>query len=162
MLVLISYPTFIKEEVNILKSLCKKGLEEFQIYKPGFSPSEIHQYIKTLPPEIVSKTTWHQDMLKFHSIKEVEDCKIEFNRAFISPVFNSISKKGYESLYDLPTLASFVKSTKRPLYALGGIDETNISIIKKMGFSGCGILGAIWKHKDPINNFIKIKNQWLA
>ncbi|WP_121812213.1 thiamine phosphate synthase [Mucilaginibacter kameinonensis] len=80
-----------------------------------------------------------------------------FEYAFLSPVFSSISKPGYRSI--LPADFCLDKSMPSPkVFALGGIDESNLEQIKNMNFDGAAVLGAIWQ--DPqhaVSNFINIK-----
>lgn len=99
----------------------------------------------------------------FHSWKEIEENLYPFDYAFISPVFNSISKKGYNEAIDLSAIRR-VKQTislqnkKAPsIVALGGVSTVNISLLQQNGFDGAAVLGAIWESEDPITSFIKLK-----
>jgi thiamine-phosphate pyrophosphorylase len=99
----------------------------------------------------------------FHSIEEIRNCKHPYKYGFLSPVFDSISKKGYKSNFDLDELESFLKSDQKPfpIIALGGVCPENIAQCKKLGFDGVAILGAIWSeifvHKK-LEVFERIKN----
>ena len=99
----------------------------------------------------------------FHSWKEIEDNLYPFDYAFISPVFDSISKKGYKAAIDLSEANRVKKKLierkgKYPsIIALGGIDDTNIELLYKNGFDGAAILGAVWESKDPFASFLQIK-----
>ena len=84
---------------------------------------------------------------------------------FLSPIFNSISKRGYHSKFNLQELSIFLKKYNSSLIsknlgvaiALGGIDEEKIEIVRELGFSGVGVLGAIWESNDPIEKFVRLK-----
>ncbi|WP_114940747.1 thiamine phosphate synthase [Mucilaginibacter endophyticus] len=80
-----------------------------------------------------------------------------FEYVFLSPVFNSISKPGYQSI--LPAGFRLNKSMPLPkVFALGGLDESNLKQIKEMNFDGAAVLGAIWQDPEQaVSNFIKIK-----
>ena len=99
----------------------------------------------------------------FHSWKEIEDNSYPFDYAFISPVFDSISKKGYKAAIDLSEAKRVKKKLmdrkgKHPsIIALGGIDITNIELLYKNGFDGAAILGTVWESKDPLASFLQIK-----
>jgi thiamine monophosphate synthase len=43
------------------------------------------------------------------------------------------------------------------IIALGGIDEDKIALVRKIGFIGVAVLGAIWNSKNPVEKFIRIK-----
>lgn len=92
----------------------------------------------------------------FHSIEEINANKNSFTYLFLSPVFNSKSKKNYAGKVEL--LKSNCKS-KRTVIALGGIDHLNISGIKNNGFGGAAFIGSVWLSKHPVNTFIKMKEK---
>ena len=108
--------------------------------------------------------------VSFHTLDEVEKCENKFDYGFISPVFDSISKEGYKSKFDFQELKTFLKDKKKILsgragerhfIALGGIDEDKINVVKKSGFSGIALLGAIWQSENPLEKFKRIKEKWL-
>lgn len=92
-----------------------------------------------------------------HSVEDYKNLSDHFSYAFLSPVFNSISKPDYEAQqFDLNGLDK-KRSTK--LIALGGIDEHNCSKVYEMGFDGIALLGSVWNSEDGINNFKNIQFQ---
>lgn len=89
-----------------------------------------------------------------HSVEDFKSLSEHFSYAFLSPVFNSISKPDYEAKsFDLSDLN---KNRSTKLVALGGIDETNCIKAYDMGFDGIALLGAIWNNEDGISNYKKI------
>jgi len=65
----------------------------------------------------------------------------------LSPVFTAISKPGMAG-------KSFdVNNIGVPVIGMGGITDSNISLVKKLGYSGVGVLGGIWNAKKPIEAF---------
>lgn len=67
-----------------------------------------------------------------------------FSYAFYGPVFNSISKPGYQqAISDNFYLEEVQKSI--PLIALGGITAGNFSQVKAMNFDGAALLGSLWQ-----------------
>lgn len=89
-----------------------------------------------------------------HRISDYNNLTDHFSYAFLSPVFNSISKPDYQAQkFDL---IEADKNSGTKLIALGGINETNCLKAYEMGFDGIALLGAIWKNNDGINNFKKI------
>lgn len=81
-----------------------------------------------------------------HTLKEVEEYKGLCNYVTLSPVFNSISKAGYNAGFSYDTLkeASEKGILDNKVVALGGISTSNIQSVVKMGFGGAAVLGTIW------------------
>ncbi|MGY6544732.1 thiamine phosphate synthase [Arthrospiribacter ruber] len=70
-----------------------------------------------------------------------------FDYVFFSPVFDSLSKKGYSS--SLESGFKLVKPVGSPkVMALGGVELKNLSQVKAMGFDGAAVLGAIWNQTE--------------
>lgn len=91
----------------------------------------------------------------FHSIKALELSKRKYNYVFLSPVFNSISKKNYSARFQDDELSHACKKHKN-LIALGGIDVKTIKKVKHLGFNGAAALGYIWESKNSVSSFKKL------
>ena len=77
-----------------------------------------------------------------HSIEEIKALKNKYRYIFLSPVFNSISKKGLlGKSFLLSGVCSYV------IIALGGVTKEKTGLLKQKGFSGYAILGDYWKEK---------------
>lgn len=161
MLIVISNPLPIKGEHKIINQLFDEGLVFFHLYKPSFSKEETENFIQQISIEYRNKIVLHSKYLKFHSIKELEGCNEKYDYAFLSPIFNSISKAGYKSNYDLRVIKGFLKNRNEKIIALGGIDEDKIDAVKNLGFQGIALLGAIWQSENPVEKFKRIKEKWL-
>lgn len=90
----------------------------------------------------------------FHELEELENCEFEFDYHLLSPVFSSISKKGYEGK------GFNVKNSDKLIIGMGGVDLSTISDIFKLGFKGIGVLGGIWNRQNPLQSFIDLKNKY--
>lgn len=91
-----------------------------------------------------------------HSTEEYNQLPEAFAYAFLSPVFDSISKSDYKAqTFDLTQR----KKSSVQLIALGGVNESNCSDALQMGFDGVALLGSIWSAENKIENFITIKNK---
>src|SRR5689334_9961149 len=66
-----------------------------------------------------------------------------FDYVFYGPVFNSISKIGYQSKLS-PDFKLDKTCSKPQVIALGGVELSNLTKIKTMGFAGAAVLGALW------------------
>lgn len=76
-----------------------------------------------------------------------------FEYAFLSPVYQSISKPDYKS--DLNAEKAIAERTnfKTKLVALGGISTQNIEKTFHLGFDDVALLGSIWNTNQPKQNF---------
>ena len=81
-----------------------------------------------------------------HAISEVSKFKSLYDYIFLSPIFDSISNKGYNSKFKLSNLKSFLQKTSdRPeIIALGGINHTKVEMAANVRFDGIALLGYIW------------------
>lgn len=97
-----------------------------------------------------------------HDIGTFNELDDEWEYAFISPVFPSISKKGYG---EESTVLNDIKNRNNPkvkLIALGGINENNIHKVFDSEADGAALLGAIWEDNDPLNIFRKCRQNVLS
>lgn len=163
-LIIITPPKNEKGEISTIKSLFEHGLECLHVRKPELSKDEIEDYINEIPAIYHSKVVLHSDYPKFHSLEELKGYTGKAEYAFLAPVFDSISKTGHKSpftdrLYNFlrfdPELHKAIKNKK--IIALGGVDEDKIDLLRKTGFYGVAILGALWQAKDPLAKFLRLK-----
>ena len=90
----------------------------------------------------------------FHKPEELANCDIEFDYHLLSPVFSSISKKGYEGRgFD-------VSHIDKTIVGMGGINIDTIKKTIELGFQGVGVLGGIWNVENPVASFKKIKRHY--
>lgn len=82
-----------------------------------------------------------------HSVEEVRKYKSECDYLFLSPIFDSISKEGYGAAFSREELekARVEGLLSDNVYALGGISQDHLPIVRDMGFAGAAMLGAIWQ-----------------
>jgi len=165
-LIIISSPIDVPNEHEIINSLFEEGLEIFHIHKPDFSKEETENFIRQIPAKHHNKIFLHSDFPKFHSLSPSPSPPIRRGEYFfLSPIFDSISKAGYKSKFDLLELKYFLLDKKvlpngedlGGAVALGGIDEDKIETCRELGFAGVAVLGAIWKNKNPVGKFKRLK-----
>lgn len=99
-----------------------------------------------------------------HSYDEIIKNATFCDYVFLSPVFNSISKSGYESAFDFSELKNRLsKPHPKNIVALGGISPDKIKQTNKLGFDGAAILGGLWNEKskldEVLSNFKTYKKQ---
>jgi len=90
----------------------------------------------------------------FHEPEVLKACYFEFDYHLLSPVFSSISKKGYKGKgFD-------VNHIDKTIIGMGGINAETIEETITLGFKGIGVLGGVWNAEDPLEGFIKIKETY--
>ncbi|PRD56126.1 thiamine phosphate synthase [Sphingobacterium gobiense] len=88
-----------------------------------------------------------------HTIAAFNSLMAVWDYAFLSPIFPSISKKGYGVGYTVLDDLSLRRNLQVRLVGLGGIDQRNYSQVMSAGADGVALLGAIWKTPAPIQVF---------
>lgn len=92
-----------------------------------------------------------------HSFEEIKNSNYKFDYFFISPVFDSISKNDYKSVFSPSEIRNFIYEDVKNeiIVALGGINDNNIEELKTTGLGGVAILGFIWKDFLKYNDIEK-------
>ena len=74
-----------------------------------------------------------------------------FDYHLLSPVFNAISKAGYEGKgFD-------VNAIDKTIVGMGGVNAQTIPATLALGYKGIGVLGGVWNSDDPVQSFREIK-----
>ncbi|WP_109829955.1 thiamine phosphate synthase [Reichenbachiella versicolor] len=166
----------VDQEVETCNLLLSCGLERLHVRKPNWTKDRLRNYLTQINTEFRSQISVHEhhelaselslggvhfkgndQILKSekltskscHSFNELMDIDGNVDYAFISPIFDSISKTGYRGKYSIKELKGIMTSMNyTAVYGLGGIDTTNVSTIDKTGLNGIAVLGAIWQNVD--------------
>ena len=93
-----------------------------------------------------------------HSWESYETLTPTFCYAFIGPVFNSISKEGYNAMKYIELDSN--NSVKR--IAIGGISKEKLNSKILKAFDGVAVLGAIWLSDEPLNEFKLLQQKWIT
>lgn len=88
-----------------------------------------------------------------HDINVFNALKQEWEYAFLSPFFPSISKQGYGQETTILKDSQQRTHSNVKLIALGGIHEKNILEAFNAGVDGVALLGAVWQSKQPLDVF---------
>lgn len=197
MLIVISNPTPISNEANLINALFDEGLEVFHLRKPEAIVDEVRMLLEKIKPMYHSQIALHQHhstakdyLLKrlhltemkrkemregglielresnsilstsIHETEEYKELSPCFSYTFFGPVFNSISKEGYNSTVDDGFVFPVEKNGLK-VFAIGGIDATNIKKAMKMKFDGVAVLGTIWQNPgESIQQFKALQKAW--
>lgn len=76
----------------------------------------------------------------------------DLDYVFFGPVFNSISKSGYNSILEPGFI---VPPHAIKVFAIGGVNAQKLAAVKKMNFDGAAVLGAIWH--QPVSPVMALK-----
>ena len=84
-----------------------------------------------------------------HSIEELAQKKKRYDYLFLSPIFDSISKKGYHAAFTHHQISNAAKEgiIDRNTIALGGVTFENLPAVERLGFGGGAMSGEFWP--DP-------------
>jgi len=97
-----------------------------------------------------------------HDIMKYNELGKEWEYAFISPVFPSISKRGYGENTTILGEIKHRNNANVKLIALGGIYENNICEVLKSEVDGVALLGVIWESEEPLKTFKKCRQIALS
>lgn len=97
-----------------------------------------------------------------HNIDDFNALKYNFEYAFLSPIFPSISKPNYTpKINHFETLKQRTNFNTK-LVALGGISAENIQQTLENGFDNVALLGTLWNSSNPLENFKKCQQIALS
>lgn len=182
-IIVLSPPDFLEDEIEAMHLLFKNGLTYYHFRKPEADINSHICFLKQINPDFHPRIIIHNHFelttyfnLKgihlnshyteipqvvcqhksrsCHTLEEVMKYKPFYNYLFLSPIFDSISKKGYQSTFNEVQLriAKEKNIIDNKVIALGGVNQQKISIIASYGFGGAAVLGYLW------DDFIKTKN----
>ncbi len=79
-----------------------------------------------------------------HSIEQLDQSE-NFDYVTLSPIFDSISKPGYKSAFNLENISRYIRGKK--VVALGGVTPDKFPALRDVGFFGAAMLGHFWQQK---------------
>lgn len=182
-IIVVTYPDFFPNEADAIVSLFEAGLSILHLRKPDAAKEEYEHLLQRIPSEYHNRIQLHEYIeladqynvrgvhlnrrnpeyngtkrvkisKSCHAIEELNDIE-SFDYVFLSPVFDSISKAGYNSRFSLDTLslASRQGLINEKVVALGGINHSNVHSLEQFPFGGFALLGAIWNGNTPLANY---------
>lgn len=174
-IIAITTPNFIECEASVIPHLLQLGIDLVHIRKPSATSEQMALLLDSLPTWCYDQLVVHDCLelankynlkgvhlnrrnhtvpdnfqgsvsMSCHSLEEVEIKKDMADYVFLSPIFNSISKNGYNSAFSKEKLHNAMKqgTIDKKVIALGGVSLANIETVKDLGFGGAALLGDIW------------------
>lgn len=93
----------------------------------------------------------------FHHLASLYEETTPYDYVFLSPIFDSISKSGYQSGFSHQNLAMAVQRSKFKIMALGGVELDKIESLSEMKFHGAVLSGVIWQSENKLEVFKAIR-----
>lgn len=171
LIIAITPEIFFEGEADKISQILRNGEADIvHIRKPGSNKNQVADLIENIPLELHCRLKLHDhfELLdnydlggihlnsrnpfphpkakaisrSIHAIEEISEAK-DFDYYFISPIFDSISKEGYKSNFDLKELAEIIKDTRG--IALGGVTPDKLPALMETGFYGAAMLGHFFR-----------------
>ncbi len=99
-----------------------------------------------------------------HTLAEVERDKTSCEYVFLSPIFSSISKQGYEAAFTATVLREAAESglIDARVVAMGGVTADKLPQLQALGFGGAAVLGALWQAYARQADLGALRSAWDA
>ncbi len=167
----------VRDEQKRVVEYLNSGIDIFHIRKPRLTVEQLKYYLDEFPLDIRQRLTIHYHTslaLEFglggvhynlqnpfikpihkklrksyssHSIAEMLDAVKVFDYVFLSPIYDSISKQGYNSNFHIEDLKK-LNLINDKVVALGGVREDRFEELREAGFGGAALLGSLWEEKE--------------
>lgn len=175
-IIVISSAQTIDNEASLIVAAIEAGASRIHIRKPDWSYTRTKELVESIPSSFRDKLTLHDHFelgaelgvggiqingrnpiapagfkglvsRSCHSLEELEANNTEFDYQTISPIFNSISKQGYQANFSQQQLkeACANKIINHKTIALAGITPEHIPYLSKLGFGGVALMGYVWQ-----------------
>lgn len=178
-LIVITQPHFIPKEAFLIRSMLDAGVDYVHIRKPEATSDDVIRLVDDIGQEYCNRLAihYHHDVAMMrnaggihlsgrypdvppfwagrvskscHSIEETQQSTCDY--CFLSPIFDSISKQGYNSRFSIEDLKNASKTgfISNKTIALGGVTCDKISYLRSLNFGGIAVLGGIWNAANPL------------
>jgi len=178
-LIAITFPYFFEGEDAAICRLLDRGWERVHIRKPEADAASVATLIERIPGRYYPAITLHDHFelaeryglggihlnrrnpvapagwqgvtsRSCHSLEEVVSCR-NLDYLTLSPIYDSISKPGYNSRFDIKTLKTVCLDN---VYAMGGVTFSRLRELQDVGFAGAAMLSEAWKIRNDMLQFI--------
>lgn len=187
-IIVITPPEIRSDEPELITRLLEECADIVHLRHPGCSIDEMCRLVESIPEEFRSRLRVHSHFSlvdeyglrgphlngrcpeyhgatgslsrSCHSVEEIPESGYEY--VTLSPVFDSISKSGYHSKFDISDIRG--KIAGKNVIALGGVTPEMFSELKRAGFTGAAMLGYIWNApaEEITDRITNIKNKLIC
>lgn len=179
-IVVITPPTPVDNESVMIERLLGAGADIVSLRKPAIGERYIESVLQNIRPELRKRIRLHDyphlarafntgfqlnsrianaegispSMLSksCHSLAEAAEAR-DVDYVTLSPIFDSVSKPGYNSRFDISNID--LSSIKAKTIALGGVTLDRLPLLRKAGFDGAAMLGDVWRNRESFDSFIR-------
>lgn len=175
--IIITSPDAISGEDTHIARLIDRGAFAIHLRKPGWNAGQYASLLKKIPAEYHGHIVIHDHFelcndfclkgihlnsrnpyppdcayghisCSCHSLEEVMIRKPQTDYVFLSPIFDSISKAGYNSAFTACQLydAACRGIIDEKVIALGGVTEDKTEQLAQWHFGGYAMMGAVWNN----------------
>ncbi|KAL4859419.1 Thiamine-phosphate synthase [Chlorella vulgaris] len=102
------------------------------------------------PPGVIKAPAGLSVSTSFHVLPDLSVCRGDLDYCFLSPIYSSISKPGYEAAFQHSELEAALAGARHPVLALGGVTADKFGELAGLGFAGAALLGAVWGAGDTL------------
>jgi thiamine-phosphate pyrophosphorylase len=182
LIAVLTLPGSFPGEEDCLRGLLEAGVERLHLRKPEMGLRELEGLVARLAPRWASRLVLHYQpelaerfgipqihgpvkmgegtglrvSTSVHDWEEFRQLPPGLEYAFISPLFDSISKQGYLANAELLSIPEGVLPC-RPV-GLGGVGAGTIGELVRRGWTGAAVLGWIWEEPEKsVQRFEQLK-----
>lgn len=169
-IIVITSPGYVAEEARKIRQLLASGVDYVHIRKPDSTLREVKDLIEDIPYDMRHRLRLHGHFSlvdefnlagvhlnhrnpepplnalsitrSCHMLSELDDLTA-CSYVTLSPIFDSISKAGYTTHFDLDKIAPTIGG--KHVVALGGVTPRHFASLREHGFYGAAMLGYVWQ-----------------
>lgn len=165
--IVVTRPDFFEGEAAAIETMLASGvIDRVHLRKPGAQECSVRRLIEAVSPSLRGRLSLHDchvlaaeygagihlnarnsvllpdfSGIVSRSCHSIHEAMAPAHYRFLSPVFNSISKPGYQAAFNLEELVGKVDDS---FVALGGVVPERLPMLDRIGFGGAAFLGYIW------------------
>lgn len=167
----VTLPDIMPGEARLIELMLRGGIRRVHLRKPSATEAELESLLSAIPAGLLPRISLHDHhrlarvfgtgvhlnarnpeppegfrgtlSRSCHSPEELAVDPHGVDYSFLSPVYDSISKQGYNHSFDIEALSrsQFIDSR---VIALGGVTPGRFSELASAGFGGAAMLGYLW------------------
>ena len=192
-LMVVSLERDLPDETAAWETLREAGLTHLHLRKPHWNGARMEACLESLSPELRACIRLHDHHAlavryrvggihlnarhplppqgyrgpvsrSCHTLAEVERYKTACEYVFLSPIYASISKRGYEAAFtpEMLRTAADEGMIDDKVVALGGVTPDKLPQLQALGFGGAAVLGALWQAYASAADLHALRSAWEA
>lgn len=169
--IIVTMPHAVSREAERIVGFLEQGYDFVHVRKPEWSACRVQELIETIPLQWRHRIVLHdyhnlarqlgvgathlnsRNPIATNTLPYSASCHLleqldlypQARYLFLSPIYPSISKKGYMPRYTLSQLGDAVRGRK--VVALGGVEPQRFAELQQVGFIGAALMGYAWDNE---------------